>query len=88
VQDAKTAGLQLNVRYIYNVRKAAKPATKSKRVAKQTSTSKATLTGGVWSPTSSSAETLLRAVAAEIGLGRAIEILAGERARVRAVIGG
>jgi hypothetical protein len=35
--------------------------------------------------TSSSAEDLLRAVAAEIGLGHAVEILAGERARVKAV---
>jgi hypothetical protein len=32
--------------------------------------------------------TSFRAVAAEIGLGPAIEILTGERARVRAVIGG
>jgi hypothetical protein len=38
--------------------------------------------------TSSSAEDLLRAVAAELGLGKAIEILAGERARVRAVLRG
>ncbi len=38
--------------------------------------------------TTSSAEDLFRAVAAEIGLARATEILAGERARVRAVIGG
>ena len=38
--------------------------------------------------TTPSAENLLRAVAAEVGLGRAVEILQGERARVRAVIGG
>jgi hypothetical protein len=38
--------------------------------------------------TVSKAEDLLKAVAAEIGLGRAMEILVGERARVRAVIGG
>jgi hypothetical protein len=38
--------------------------------------------------TTYSAEELLRAVAAELGLGRAVEILAGERAKVRAVIGG
>jgi hypothetical protein len=37
--------------------------------------------------TSSKVEELLRALVAEIGLGRAIEILAGERARVTAVIG-
>jgi hypothetical protein len=33
-------------------------------------------------------EPLLRAVAAELGLGRAVEILQGERARVRAVLRG
>jgi hypothetical protein len=87
VEDATTAGLQLNVKYIYNWRRMAKAATKKRRGVKQTTTSKTTLTGGVRSPASSSAETLLRAVAAEIGLGRAIEILAGERAKVRAVIG-
>jgi hypothetical protein len=36
---------------------------------------------------SSSAENLLRAVAAELGLGRAVEILQGERARVRGLMG-
>jgi hypothetical protein len=35
-----------------------------------------------------SAEDLLKAVAAEIGLGRAIEQLQGERARVRAILRG
>ncbi len=39
------------------------------------------------SNSASSVEDLLRAVAAEIGLGRAMEILAGERARVRRVLG-
>lgn len=38
--------------------------------------------------TASSAENLLKALGAEIGLGRAIEILAGERARVAAVLRG
>jgi pyruvate/2-oxoglutarate dehydrogenase complex dihydrolipoamide acyltransferase (E2) component len=37
---------------------------------------------------SSSAEDLLRAVAAEMGLGKAIEILAGERARVQSILKG
>ena len=36
----------------------------------------------------SSAEDLLRAVAAELGLGHALEILQSQRARVRAVLGG
>jgi hypothetical protein len=34
----------------------------------------------------SSAENLLRAVAAEIGLGRAIELLHGERARTHSLL--
>jgi pyruvate/2-oxoglutarate dehydrogenase complex dihydrolipoamide acyltransferase (E2) component len=37
---------------------------------------------------SSSAEDLLRAVAAEMGLGKAIELLAGERARVQSILKG
>jgi hypothetical protein len=37
---------------------------------------------------SSSVEDLLRAVAAEMGLGKAIEILAGERARVQSILKG
>ena len=47
-------------------------------------TSKASRPSG----SASSVEDLLKAVAAELGLGRAIEILQGERARVRAVFGG
>jgi hypothetical protein len=35
-----------------------------------------------------SAEDLLKAIAAEIGLGRAIDQLQGERARVRAILRG
>jgi hypothetical protein len=38
--------------------------------------------------TASSIEDLLKAVAAELGLGMAMEILQGERARVRMVMGG
>jgi hypothetical protein len=40
------------------------------------------------SKASASAENLVKAVDAAIGLGPAIEILQGERASVRAVIGG
>jgi hypothetical protein len=38
--------------------------------------------------TTSSAEDLLKAVGAEIGLGRAIELLLGERARVHSILRG
>jgi uncharacterized protein YggU (UPF0235/DUF167 family) len=38
--------------------------------------------------TASRAEDLLKALGAEVGLAKAIEILSGERARVKAVLGG
>jgi hypothetical protein len=37
---------------------------------------------------STNEEELLKIVAAEVGLGRAIALLQGERARVQAIIGG
>jgi hypothetical protein len=83
VKQAKAAGIKLNVGYVYNVRGAAK---KKRAAAKNPTVSRAANGGG--SRVSTSAENLLKAVAAEIGLGRAIEVLEGERAKVRAVIGG
>jgi hypothetical protein len=91
VEDAKAAGLTLDVGYVYNVRGAAKarsttPASKvTKRAARTARTPSLAVR-----PTGSSSkvEDLLKAIAAELGLGRAMEILAGERARVRAVIEG
>jgi D-alanyl-D-alanine endopeptidase (penicillin-binding protein 7) len=87
VEDAKAAGIKLDASYVYNVRgyDAAK-----KRVTKQAARATTPRKGaGVPRPvvTVSKAEDLLKAVAAEIGLGRAMEILEAERARVRAVIG-
>lgn len=101
VKKAKAEGVKLGVSYVYNVRgydkskakkkpaKAAAPATKA-----SAPTVKARATPRTAPPvprpitTTSSAETLLRALGAEIGLGRAVEILAEERARVAAMIGG
>ena len=79
VKQAKASGIKLNVGYVYNVRGAAKKA-------KRTSRNGASVARPITTP--SSAENLLKAVAAEIGLGRAIEVLEGERARVRAVLRG
>jgi hypothetical protein len=86
VQQAKVAGIKLGVSYVYNIRGAAKMAAKKKRVAARSRAVSAVANGG-GSSASASAENLLKAVAAEIGLGPAIEILSGERARVQAVIG-
>jgi hypothetical protein len=86
VKQAKALGMKLTESYVYNVRGAAKKTAKAKR-ADAKSPAVRVANGGA-SRGSTSAENLLKAVAADIGLGPAIEILAGERARVAAVIGG
>jgi hypothetical protein len=83
VEDAKAAGVELSVGYVYNLRGAGTKASK-KTTAPSPTTKVASVSA---KPGSLSVEDLLRAVAAELGLGRAMEILQGERARVRAVMG-
>jgi N-acetylmuramoyl-L-alanine amidase CwlA len=77
---------------VYNVRgqdkTAAKKSASSKKTPSKPTTSKPASTIVNTKSISSSVEDLLRAAASELGLGRAIEILQGERARVRAVLGG
>jgi hypothetical protein len=89
VEDAKAAGIKLDVGYVHDVRGYDRMKAKKKRAAKKAST--LAVTNGpltpVPAPASDNAENLLRALGAEIGLGRAIELLEAERARVRAVIG-
>ena len=100
---AKAEGITLDANYVYSVRGQDKAAAKKKRAAKKlaastpmvtktSATSKPTApkppTSNGTRPSGSSVEDLLKAAAAELGLGRALEILQGERARVRAVIGG
>lgn len=87
ITKALAEGLKIDLDYVYKVRssvKAAKGRTTGETVA-------AIPRKGASVPrpmaNASSAENLLKAVAAEIGLGRAIEILSGERERVRALIG-
>jgi hypothetical protein len=87
VKQAKAAGIKLGIGYVYNIRGAAKIAAKKKRAGARSPAVSTVVDDGGWS-VSQHAETLLRAVATEIGLGPAIEILQGERARVAAVIGG
>jgi hypothetical protein len=86
VQKAVAAGIQIGVGYVYNVRSPGSAAKKSATVPKPTPKPNPT-TVGRHPGTSERAEGLLRALAAEIGLGRATEILAGQRAIVRAVLG-
>ncbi len=78
VKQAKAAGMKLTESYVYNVRGAAKKTARPGRNGASVARPIAT---------TSSAESLLKALAAELGLGNAIEILTGERTKVRAVIG-
>jgi hypothetical protein len=75
----RAASIKLTESYIYNVRGAAKKKGGRARGRVAGSANAAGVAGSI--------ETLLRAVAAEVGLGRAIDVLAAERARVRAAIG-
>jgi hypothetical protein len=87
VKLAKAAGIKIGIRYVYNIRGTAKLAAKKKRAAAKSPMVSAVANDG-GSMVSSRVETLLKALGAELGLGNAIAILSGERARVTAVIGG
>jgi len=100
IAKGEAEGITLSTDLVYGVRSRArlKKATKVRSPAKtgkaktKGETRTATPRKGAAVPrpivTTSSAEELLRAVAAEIGLARAMEILAGARARVRALMRG
>jgi hypothetical protein len=79
VAQAKAAGMKLSTTYVYIVRAAAKENRGLVRAGRSVPRPIAT---------TSSTESLLKALGAEMGLAKAIEILSGERARVRAVIRG
>ena len=93
IAQAKAAGISISETHIYGIRSAAKAArTKIALARKSTApTPHPAPTANASSPApkaNGKAEDLLRAVAAELGLGTAIALLQDERARVRAVIGG
>ncbi|MGA2447546.1 MAG: hypothetical protein ABTD50_02590 [Polyangiaceae bacterium] len=86
---ANEEGVALETGYVYNVR------TSDKRSRKKSAATPRSVAGpqakSAAKPGTSASddlETLLVAVAAEVGLGRAIAVLEGERARVRALIKG
>jgi hypothetical protein len=88
VAKAKERGMTLTESYVYNVRGAAKAA-RRKRTGSLRSAVVARPTAAVATEggkSGLSAEDLLRAVGAELGLTRAIEVLQAERARVHAVL--
>jgi len=85
VEQAKAAGIKLGVSYVYNIRGAAKMAARKKRAAAKSPAVSAVAGTGSWS-LSQHAETLLLAVAAEIGLAHALDLLHAERTRVHSIL--
>ena len=85
VKKGKARGIKFSPQLVYNVRRYNKSKSKTNATY-----ARATPGTAVVRPiaTSSKAEDLLRAVAAEIGLGRAIELLEADRARVHGVLRG
>ncbi len=91
VAKARATGITIHVNQVYKVRGSRKMTTTKTKVTKLAARTARTPRNGASVPspvtTRSSAEDLLRAIAAEIGLGLAVGILAEERAKIRAVIG-
>ena len=84
----KSAGILFDVGYVYNIRSADKASAKKKAIVTKAVSRPLPLSNvSARSSAPTNAETLLKAVAAELGLGMAVLILSAERARVRAVIG-
>jgi hypothetical protein len=91
VRKAKAVGVKLGTAYVYNVWTRDKVGAQKKKSAAKPPTSKSTSAANGARPSASSspsAEGLLKAVAAEVGLGRAIELLQRERDRVQSILKG
>ncbi len=91
VQKAKAAGIKLGTAYVYNVWTRDKAGSRKKKSAVRPLPSRVTSANGARpspAPASAGAEGLLKAVAAEVGLARAIELLQGERDRVQSILKG
>jgi hypothetical protein len=84
----KSAGILFDVGYVYNIRSADKASAKKKATTTKAVSKPLPLANVSGRSAPANAETLLKAVAAELGLGQAVLILAAERVRVRAIIGG
>jgi hypothetical protein len=75
VAKAKARGMRITIAYVYSIRTAARVAAEKRSGERAPG------------PRNARAEDLLRAVAAELGLSRAIAILEGEKAKVAELLG-
>ncbi|MEO8797995.1 MAG: hypothetical protein ABI551_08935 [Polyangiaceae bacterium] len=87
VAKAKADGINLSEAYVYNVRATSKTKKPGGRGGRRGPAPKSSPTTVRVSPGRGSAEELLRAVAAELGLAHAIAVLETEHSRVRRLIG-
>jgi hypothetical protein len=88
VAKAKALGITLTDAYVYNVRATSKAGkAKSSRRVSTGSRSRKGRTITVRLSGARAAEDLLRAVAAELGLARAIAVLEADHARIRKLLG-
>lgn len=85
IERARAEGIKLDVGYVYNLRSSGKAAQRRKKPAAKKMPSKYV---GASASASTNEEQVLKMVAADVGLGRAIEILLAERARVHALLRG
>jgi hypothetical protein len=87
VAKAKSQGITLTDAYVYNVRATSKAAKGKAAKRESTNGSRGRGAAGVKMRGGRGAEDVLRAVAAELGLARAIAVLEAEHARVRKLLG-
>jgi hypothetical protein len=87
VAKAKSQGITLTDAYVYNVRATSKAGKGKKKSSKRGASSAKRRPLTVKVSGGRGAEDLLRAVAAELGLARAIAVLETEHARVRKLLG-
>ena len=81
VAKGKARGMTMSIAYVYSIRTAAKAAARRGGLAGVPGRRPLATHGG------GRVEDLLRAMAAELGLRRALAILEGEQAKVRAMLG-
>jgi hypothetical protein len=86
IEKAKAHGMKMSVAYVYSVRTAARAAAR-RRGNGGASGVGASVRSAPMPANGARVEELLRAVAAELGLSRAIALLLAEQAKVRAVLG-
>ena len=85
---AKTAAIKLDVRLRLRSARRGPSSEEEEESRREVTTSTPTSTNDAGPSVNTNAETLLKALGAEIWLGNAIELLHGERARVHSIMRG